>query len=154
MTVIDPDDPIDRDGGQAEDAVAGTLLLAGWDEVINLNREVADHFPAVDQAARNGATRVLIQVRGVTNDDGNFTTYPRSAHRAMRLGKALGLPVLFAFRHLTADGETLRFGTAARVAELAEAAEAEYPGKNRFHVNIDDFEVDVNHIKDLLDPPT
>jgi hypothetical protein len=143
--------PDDRSGKQTEDAVAAALCAAGWEEVTNLNREVGGNFPAVDLVGRKGATRVLFQARGVTNSAGDFTTFPDDARKVVRFGEIVGIPSLYAFRHVTAHAETLRFGTAAKVVDLAEAAEARYRGKNRFHVNIDDFHVDVDHIEELLD---
>jgi hypothetical protein len=127
MPVIDPEDHIDRDGHQAEDAAADALRSAGL-EALNLNREVAGNFPVIDLIARRGTDRLLIQVRGTITDHGSYRTPPWEARRAESFGDWLGRPALYAFVHFTADNITVHFETASQVAALAEAAEADYPG--------------------------
>ncbi|MGI8451227.1 MAG: hypothetical protein ACR2MP_29395 [Streptosporangiaceae bacterium] len=153
MTVNDPNDPIDRSGDQAEDAAAAELRSASW-ETLNLNQKVAGHFPVFDLVVHQGADRALIQVRGTKTDHGSYRTPPQQARRAELFGQWLGRPALYAFVHFTADSTTVRFETASRVATLAEAAEADYPGINRYHVSIDQFDVDASRIAELLDPPS
>jgi hypothetical protein len=53
-------------------------------------------------------------------------------------------------RPLTGDDGVIRYERAAEIAVLAEEDEAAYPGKNRFHVNISQFEVTVDRITELL----
>jgi len=153
MPVIDPDNHIDRDGHQAEDAAADALRSAGW-KALNLNREVAGNFPVIDLIAHRGTHRLLIQVRGTITDHGSYRTPPWEARRAESFfGDWLSRPALYAFVHFTADNITVRFETASQVAALAEAAEADYPGTNRYHVSIDQFDVDACRITELLEPP-
>jgi hypothetical protein len=150
MSVTGHDGQAGRNGHQAEDVAAGALGSAGW-ETLNLSREVAGHFPVIDLVARKDARRLIIQIRGTRTGHGSYSTPPWQARRAESFGDWLGCPALYAFVHFTADGATVRFERAARVAHLAEAAEAGYPGTNRCHVCIDQFDVDAHPIAELLD---
>jgi predicted AAA+ superfamily ATPase len=66
---------IDRDGHTAEGIVEAELRRHGR-EVLNLNRDIAGNHPVVDLIARRDAERILIQVRGTTNDHGSYTIPP------------------------------------------------------------------------------
>jgi hypothetical protein len=143
---------IDRNGQTAEDAVAAELRRHGW-EVLNLNRDIAGHYPLIDLIARSGPERMLIQVRGTRNDHGSYGTPPDSARRTETLGGWLGRPVLYAFAQLAGEAPVIRYEKASRVAGLAEAAEADYAGINRYHVDISQFDIDVHRLPELLDSP-
>jgi hypothetical protein len=150
MTII-----IDSDGHLAEDTVASELRKAGW-EVLDLNRDIAGNFPVADLIARNDAARPWIQVRGTTLESGDFTVYPEDARKAECFGAWLGHPVLYAFVHQNGGKTTVRYAAAAEVAKLAEEWQAEYllthQKPPRYHINIDDFDIDVDRIAELLDP--
>lgn len=64
-------------GEQAEDAAEAVLTAAGW-EVINLNR-LARNFRFADLLAKRGSTRLLVQVKGTTTDEGKFGAQPEPA---------------------------------------------------------------------------
>jgi hypothetical protein len=138
-------------GRRVEAIVASALRGVGW-HVLNLDEEIAGHFPVIDLIARKGTSRCVIQVRGTTNDHGSYTARPVDARRAESFGEWLGHPALYAFVLLTGGNATIRFATASQVAALAEAAEADYPGTLRYHVFIDQFDIDVDRIDELLDP--
>jgi len=144
---------IDRDGRQAEDAVAEVLREAGW-EVLNLN-ELAGNWPVVDLCACRGDATVLVQVRGTRNEWGEFVAYPDDAHRATLLGEWLGVPVIYGFWHLPPADDSdarIRFAAASQVAAFAEATIEANPGVLvRLHVWIDMFDIDIQRIDELLD---
>jgi hypothetical protein len=145
----------DKNGRQAEDAVAEVLHKAGW-EVLNLN-ELAGNWPLVDLVGSRGDATILVQVRGTRNEWGEFTAYPDDAHRAALLGEWLGVPVIYGFWHLPADDSDarIRFATASQVAARAEATIEANPGVIvRLHVWIDMFDIDIRRIDDLLDRPS
>jgi hypothetical protein len=54
---------------------------------------------------------------------------------------------------MTGKTPVIRYERASRVAELAEAAEASYPGTNRYHVDISQFDIDIHRLPELLDRP-
>jgi hypothetical protein len=146
----------DKDGRQAEDAVAEVLRAAGW-EVLNLN-DLAGNWPLVDLSAYRGDTTVLIQVRGTRTEWGEFTTYPDDARRAALLGEWLGVPVIYGFWHLPPAGDSdarIRFAAPSRVTTLAQATIEANPGVNvRLHVWIEMFDIDIHRIDGLLDRPS
>jgi hypothetical protein len=143
---------IDREGHLGEDAVAAELRNAGW-EVLNLNREIAGNFPVADLIARNDAARPWIQVRRTTLESGDFTVCPEDARKAEYFGTWLGQPVIYAFVHQPSGKTTIRYAVAAGVAKLAEEWQAEYllthQKPPRYHINIDDFDIDVDRIAEL-----
>lgn len=147
---------IDRDGRQAEDAVAEVLRGAGW-HVLNLN-ELAGNWPVVDLCAYQGDTTVLVQVRGTRSEWGEFTAHPDDAHRAAILGEWLGMPVVYGFWHLPPADDSdarIRFAAPSQVATLAQATiEAYHPVNVRLHVWIDMFDIDIHRIDELIDRPS
>jgi hypothetical protein len=146
---------IDWDGHLGEDAVAAELRSAGW-EVLNLNREIAGNFPVADLVARKGAARPWVQVRRTTLESGDFTVRPEDARKAEYFGTWLGQAVIYAFVHQPGGKTAIRYASAGAVAKLAEARQAKYLMTHekppRYHIYIDDFDIDVDHIAELLDP--
>jgi hypothetical protein len=132
---------------RSEAAVTEVLRARGY-VVTNLN-ELTGNCPFMDLLARKGADRLLIQVKGTTTDWGGFTTPPHTVWALHRFATELDCPALYAFVHFVTAEPVIRFATAADVALLAEEDEAANAGKNRFHVRIDQFPIDVDHL-DIL----
>ncbi|MFD7161361.1 hypothetical protein ACFV9C_42715 [Kribbella sp. NPDC059898] len=132
-------------GKQAEAAAAAALRAEGF-TVTDLN-DVAGNWPIVDLLARIGSKRWLIQVRGTTIDWGPFRTEPAKAHQLITLAEELGCHALYAFVHFTSDNTVIRFAPATEVAALAEEDEANTAGKNRYHVNINQFTLSAGAIE-------
>lgn len=133
----------------AEGAVRAALLSAGC-RVVNVNYAIRRNYPVIDLVACRGAARMLIQVRGTWTADARFTATPAQSHALAALAASRSCHALWAFVHLTGDGKTVRFATAAQVTQLAEEDEAATPGTNRYHVNIRQFEIDAQRIEELL----
>lgn len=133
----------------AERAARAALREAGC-RVVNVNRAIGRDYPVIDLVARRGAARMLIQVRGTWTADARFTATPAQSRALAALAASRGCHALWAFVHLTGDGKTVRFATAAQVTQLAEEDEASTPGKNRYYVNIRQFEIDASRIGELL----
>jgi hypothetical protein len=132
----------------AEAAAAEDLRGAGFG-VTNLN-ELAGSFPAADLAARRAGERLLVQVRGTTKTSGDFPAPPEGARTLYALADAVDCHGIYCFVQFVGDDRVIRFDTAARVAELAEATEAAYGHRTYLHVNIEDFDVTADRISELL----
>lgn len=126
-----------RVGAAAEAAVEATLAAAGW-EVINLN-ELAKNFRFADLLAKQGSTRLFVQVKGTTTSEGKFGALPERAQGLDSLAEHLDAIALYALVHLTPEGPVIRFGHAQQVASLAAERIAAYHGKLRYHLFITDF---------------
>lgn len=61
--------------------------------------------------------------------------------------------MLYAFAHTAGEVPVIRYEKASRMAELAEAAEADYPGTNRYHLDIAQFDIDIHRLTGFLDQP-
>jgi len=139
-------------GRRAEAAVTRELEAVGF-TITNLN-DLVGNCPFADLLAREGATRLLIQVKGTVTDEGKFGTPPGRVRALEAISTELGCHSIYAFAHLAADNTTIRYARAAEVAKLAEEWEAEYllthQKPPRYHWNIDEFDVAVDRISDLL----
>jgi len=133
----------------AERAARAALREAGC-RVVNVNRAIGRDYPVIDLVARRGAARMLIQVRGTWTADARFTTTPAQSRALAALAASRGCHALWAFVHLTGDGNTIRFATADQVTRLAEEDEATTAGTSRYHVSIRQFEIDASRIAELL----
>lgn len=134
-----------------EAAVTEELRAAGF-SVKNLN-DLVGNCPFADLLACRPATRVLVQVKATKTKKGLFGTRPGRVRALEVISTALDCRAIYAFVHFTGDDVVVRYERAAEVAVLAEADEAAYPGKNRFHVNIGLFDVTVDRISGLLTDP-
>jgi len=132
------------------EAAARTALRSAGCRVVNVNRAIHRNYPVIDLVARRGAARMLVQVRGTWTIDGKFTATPAQSRNIAALAASRGCHAIWAFVHITGDGTTIRFATAAQVTRLAEEDEAATPGTNRYHVNITQFEIDASRIAELL----
>ena len=121
-------------GRRAEAAVTKNLEAAGF-EVKNLN-ELAGNCPFADLIAHRDDHRLLIQVKGTVTTEGKFGAPPGRVRNLAAIADALGCGSVYAFAHLASPIPIIRYATAADVAKLADAAEAAYPGVNRYHVTI------------------
>lgn len=134
---------------KAEAAARNALRSAGC-RVVNVNRAISRDYPVIDLVARKGTARMLVQVRGTWTIDGKFTATPGQNRNLATLAASRGCHAIWAFVHITGDGTTVRFATAAQVTRLAEECEAAAPGTNRHHVYITQFEIDASRIAELL----
>ncbi|MFB7908416.1 hypothetical protein ACFC1T_18465 [Kitasatospora sp. NPDC056076] len=125
-------------GERAEEEAEAALAAAGW-EVINLNR-LAKNFRFADLLAKRGATRLLVQVKGTTTDEGKFGALPGPARALHELARHLDAQAVYALVRLAADGSVVRFGTAENAAAIADDRTANYRGTLRYHLFISDFE--------------
>jgi Holliday junction resolvase-like predicted endonuclease len=137
-----------RVGDQAEEAAEAALAAAGWD-VINLNR-LAKNFRFADLLAKLGTTRVLVQVKGTTTGEGKFGALPEPARALHALASHLEAHAVYALVRLAPGGPDIRFGSAEDAAALADQRIADYPGKLRFHLFLDDFEHAAEDLQELL----
>ena len=133
----------------AEGAARSALRSAGC-RVVNVNRAIRRNYPVIDLVARRGTARMLIQVRGTWTVNGKFTATPTQSRAIAALAASRSCHAIWAFVHLTGNGKTVRFATAAQVARLAEEDEAATPSTDRYHVNITQFEIDASRIAELL----
>jgi len=133
---------------RGEAAVGAELEAAGF-AVTNLN-DLVGNCPFADLLARNDTTRLLIQVKTTETIEGLFGTPPGRVRALDVISTDLGCHAICAFVHLTGGGVVILYSRAAEVAVLAEEDEAAYPGKNRFHMNINQFDVTVDRISELL----
>jgi hypothetical protein len=134
---------------KAEGAARTALRSVGC-RVVNVNRAIRRNYPVIDRVARRGTARMLVQVRGTWTIDGKFTATPAQSRTLAALAASRGCHAIWSFVHITGDGTTIRFATAAQVRRLAEEDEARTPGTNRYHVNIRQFEIDASRIGELL----
>jgi Holliday junction resolvase-like predicted endonuclease len=134
---------------KAEAAARNALRSVGC-RVVNVNRAISRNYPVIDLVARRGTARMLVQVRGTWTIDGKFTATPAQSRTLAALAASRGCHAIWAFVHITGDGTTIRFATAAQVTRLAEEDEARTPGAIRYHVNIRQFEIDASRIGELL----
>jgi Holliday junction resolvase-like predicted endonuclease len=132
------------------EAAARTVLRSAGCRVVNVNRAIRRNYPVIDLVARRGTARMLIQVRGTWTVDAKFTATPAQSRALAALAASRGCYAIWAFVHITGDGKTIRFATAAQVERIAEEDEAATPGINRYHVNISQFEIDASRIGELL----
>jgi len=132
------------------EAAARTALRGAGCRVVNVNRAIRRNYPVIDLVARRGTTRILVQVRGTWTVDGKFTATPAQSCALAALAASRGCHAIWAFVHITSNGTTVRFATAAQVMRLAEEDEATTPGTNRYNVNITQFEIDASRIAELL----
>jgi hypothetical protein len=135
-------------GQRAEAAAAADLQAEGF-TITNLN-DLVGNCPFADLIARRGEIRILIQVKGTETTEGKFGTPPARVRSLEAISTELGCHAIYAFVHLAEDGPVIRFATASYVAELAVEAEADYPGINRYHVDISQFDVTADRITELL----
>ncbi|MFF2230812.1 hypothetical protein [Streptomyces anulatus] len=135
-----------RVGAAAEAAAEAALAAAGW-KVVNLN-ELANNFRFVDLLAKQGSTKLLVQVKGTTTSEGKFGALPDRARGLDTLAEELDAIALYALVHLTAAGTAVRFGHAQQVASLAAERIAAYHGTLRYHLYITDF---IYEVKDLAE---
>lgn len=98
---------------RAEEAAIGVLRFEGF-RVTNLS-DIAGNFPVADLAALRADERILVQVRGIKEEDGDFPAPSAKAGKFHALAEAVGCRGLYALAHFTGDGKVLRFDTAARV---------------------------------------
>jgi Holliday junction resolvase-like predicted endonuclease len=135
---------------KAEAAARNALRGAGC-RVVNANRAIGRGYPVIDLVARRGIARMLVQVRGTWNVDGRFTATPAQNRALAALAASRGCHAIWAFVHITSDGTTVRFATAAQVTRLAEEGEARAPGTSRYScVYITQLEIDSSRIAELL----
>lgn len=136
-------------GGRAEALVAVELESVGF-TVTNLNALVGN-CPFADLLARRSATRLLVQVKSTTTDDGKFGAPAPRARGLHAIGAELDCQTIYAFVHLlAAQPPQIRYATAVDVADLAEADETTYVATNRYHVNMSQLTADVHGIIALL----
>jgi Holliday junction resolvase len=137
-----------RVGAAAEAAVEAALTAAGW-EVINLN-ELAKNFRFADLLAKQGPTRLFVQVKGTTTREGKFGALPERAQGLDSLAEHLDAIALYALVHLMPQGPVIRFGHAQQAASLAAERIAAYHGKLRYHLFITDFIFEAVDLAELL----
>lgn len=125
---------------RGETATTATLEQLGY-QITDLN-ELVGNCPFADLLATKAGDRVLVQVKTTTIPAGTFTTPPAKARALHRMAEAIGCRTSYAFVHLLPAGisPVVRFASAVRVAELADADELAYHGTNRYHVNINLFD--------------
>lgn len=134
---------------KAEAAARNALRSVGF-SVVNVNRAIRRGYPVIDLVARRGTARLLVQVRGTWTVDRKFTATPEQSRTLAALAASRGCHAIWAFVHITGEGTTVRFATAAQVTRLAEEDVAATPGTNRYHVNMAQFEIDALRIAELL----
>jgi len=125
-----------RETGKLAEEIAAAKLQAQGFTVTNLNTSLGN-CPFADLLARSGDTRVLVQVKGTRTPEGKFGAKPERVRALADISRELGCFSVFAFIRLPPAVETVRFASAEVVLDLAEQAEAEYEGVNRYHVSID-----------------
>lgn len=138
-----------RVGAAAEAAAQAALAATGW-KVVNLN-ELANNFRFVDLLAKQGSTRLLVQVKGTTTSEGKFGALPDRARGLDVLAEELDAIALYALVHLTAGGPVIRFGHAQQVASLAAERIAAYHGTLRYHLYITDFTYEAKDLAEFVE---
>jgi hypothetical protein len=139
-----------RATGQRAEAAATRDLQAEGFTVTNLN-DLVGNCPFADLIARKDGTRILVQVKGTETVDGKFGTPPARVRSLEAISTELGCHAIYAFVHLADGDPVVRFAAAGEVAELADEAEADYPGTNRYHVDISQFDITADRITELLE---
>jgi hypothetical protein len=139
-----------RATGQRAEAAATRDLQAEGFTVTNLN-DLVGNCPFADLIARKDGTRMLIQVKGTETVDGKFGTPPARVRSLEAISTQLDCKAIYAFVHLVEGDLVIRYATASAVAELADEAEAAYPGINRYHVGIGQFDVAADRITEILE---
>lgn len=91
-----------------------------------------------------------MQVKGTVTEEGKFGTPPHRVRALEVISSELGCQAIYAFVRFSGDHTTIRFAAAAAVAVLADKAEADYAGTNRYHVNIEQFAIDVASLDQIL----
>jgi hypothetical protein len=135
--------------GHRAEAIATRDLQAEGFTVTNLN-DLVGNCPFADLLARKDGTRILVQVKGTETEEGNFGAPPTRVRGLEAISTELGCHAIYAFVHLAESNPVTRFAAASKVAELADKAEADYPGTNRFHVDISQFDITAHRITELL----
>ncbi|WP_274036521.1 hypothetical protein [Streptomyces sp. MMBL 11-1] len=138
-----------RVGAAAETAAEAALAAAGW-KVVNLN-ELANNFRFADLLAKQGSTKLLVQVKGTTTSEGMFGALPGRARGLDFLAEELDAIALYALVHLTPDGPVIRFGHAQQVALLAAERIAAYHGTLRHHLYITDFTYQATDLAEFVE---
>ncbi|MER5889679.1 hypothetical protein ABT160_38130 [Streptomyces sp. NPDC001941] len=136
-------------GAEAEAAAQAALVAAGW-EVVNLN-ELAKNFRFADLLAKQGSTRLFVQVKGTTTQEGKFGALPERAQGLDGFAECLDAIALYALVHLTSDGPVIRFGHAQQVAALAAKRIAAYHGTLRYHLYITDFTYEAGDLAEFVE---
>ncbi len=108
------------------------------------------HSPRTSQEgpALMPGERLLVQIRGSGEASGDFPAPPARA-RTMR-AEAVDCHGIYCFVRFVVGDQVIRFDTAARVAELAEANEVAHGRRAYLHVNIGEFDVTAGRIPGLL----
>jgi Holliday junction resolvase-like predicted endonuclease len=136
---------------QRSEHVAASVLQDLGFAVTNLN-DLVGNCPFADLLARKDSTRLLVQVKATQTRERKFATPPRRTRALATISVELGCHPIYAFVNLYDQLRIkVRFDVAARVAELADAAEAANQGRfNLFHVTFDQFTVEPEQLDELL----
>jgi hypothetical protein len=90
--------------------------------------------------------RLPVQVKGSVD----FPATPAKARTLRALAEAVDCRGIYCLVRSVGDDQVIRFDTAARVAELAEANEAAHGRCAYLHANIEEFDVTADRISELL----
>ncbi|MFJ1662350.1 hypothetical protein [Streptomyces anthocyanicus] len=118
--------------------------------MVNLN-ELANNFRFADLLAKQGSTKLFVQVKGTTTSEGMFGALPGRAQGLDILADELDAIALYALVQLTPDGPVIRFGHAQQVASLAAQRIAAYHGKLRHHLCITDFTYEATDLAEFVE---
>jgi hypothetical protein len=129
-------------GQRAETAATGELQTEGF-AVTNLN-DLVGNCPFATSSRGGMRPGSSSRSRAPKPSRANSELRPRGVRALEAISAELGCAAIYAFVPLIEDNPVIRFAAASNVAELADEAEADYPGTNRYHVDITQFDAAVD----------